>query len=83
MVRKRYTAGQIIGMLRETKVGLALGRRVTEIMRELGITEQTYHPRRREYGCMQVSLVRRLKELERGRTLLLQGLGPRRDWPKD
>ncbi len=65
MARKRYTAEQIIGKLREAEVGLAGGKRVAEVARELGITEQTYYRWRREYGGMKVSQARRLKELER------------------
>jgi hypothetical protein len=42
MARRRYTAEQIIGMLREAEVGVAEGKRVGEIVRELGIAEQTY-----------------------------------------
>jgi transposase-like protein len=70
MARRRYTAEQIIGMLREAEVGVAEGRRVSEIVRELGITEQTYYRWRREYGGMQVSQARRLKEVERENTRL-------------
>jgi transposase-like protein len=65
MARKRYTAEQIIGMLREAEVGVAGGKRVAEIVRELGITEQTYYRWRREYGGLKVSQARRLKEVER------------------
>ena len=50
MARKRYTAEQIIGMLREAEVRSAEGKPVTEIVRELGISEQTYYRWRREYG---------------------------------
>ncbi len=39
MARKRYTAEWIIGMLREAEVGLAEGKRVTEMVRELDVTE--------------------------------------------
>ena len=46
-------------------VGLARGKSVKLISRELGITEQTYYRWRREYGGMKVSQARRLKELER------------------
>lgn len=70
MARKRYTAEQIIGMLREAEVGVAEGKRVGEVVRELGIAEQTYYRWRREYGGMQVSQARRLKELERENTRL-------------
>jgi transposase-like protein len=70
MARKRYTAEQIIGMLREAEVGVAEGKRVSEVVRELGITDQTYYRWRREYGGMQVSQARRLKDLERENTRL-------------
>ena len=65
MGRKRHTPEQIITALRETEVGLARGKSVKLISRELGITEQTYYRWRREYGGMKVSQARRLKELER------------------
>jgi transposase-like protein len=44
---------------------LAIGKRVAEVVRDLGVTEQTYYRWRREYGGMKVSQARRLKELER------------------
>ena len=65
MGRKRHSPEQIITALREAEVGLARGKSVKLISRELGITEQTYYRWRREYGGMKVSQARRLKELER------------------
>ena len=65
MGRKRHTPEQIITALREAEVGLARGKSVKLMNRELGITEQTYYRWRREYGGMKVSQARRLKELER------------------
>ena len=65
MGKKRPTPEQIITALREAEVGLARGKSVKLISRELGITEQTYYRWRREYGGMKVSQARRLKELER------------------
>ena len=65
MGRKQHTPEQIITALREAEVGLARGKSVKLISRELGITEQTYYRWRREYGGMKVSQARRLKELER------------------
>ena len=61
MGRKRHTPEQIITALREAEVGLARGKSVKLISRELGITEQTYYRWRREYGGMKVSQARRLK----------------------
>jgi putative transposase len=65
MSRKRYTAEQIIGMLREVEVELSRGQKVGHLCRNLGITEQTYYRWRREYGGMKVTQARRMKELEK------------------
>ena len=65
MGRKRPTPEQIITAVREAEVGLARGKSVKLMSRELGITEQTYYRWRWEYGGMKVSQARRLKELER------------------
>ena len=66
MGRKRHTPEQIITTLREAEVGLARGKSVKLISRELGITEQTYYGWRREYGWDEGEPgARRLKELER------------------
>ncbi len=44
MGKKRYTPEQIMGKLREAVVALA------QVCRTLGIAEQTFYRRRREYG---------------------------------
>jgi len=43
MPRKRHTAEQIISKLREAEVELAKGQTTGEVVRKLGITEQTYY----------------------------------------
>jgi len=65
MSRKRYSAEQIIGKLREAEILLAKGQTVGQVSRVLGITEQTYYRWRKEYGGLKVSQAKRLKELER------------------
>ena len=65
MSRKRFTAKQIIGFLREAAVTLSQGRNVGQICREMGITEQTYYRWRKEYGGMKTAQVKGLKDLER------------------
>ena len=47
---KKFTAEQIIGKLREAEVGFARGKTVPEVVRKLGVIEQTYYRRKREYG---------------------------------
>ncbi len=43
MIRKRFTAEQIIGTLREAEVEFSRGLRIKEVSPGLGITEQTYY----------------------------------------
>jgi putative transposase len=65
MGRKRYSPDQIIRHLRQAEVLSSQGRNVSEICRDIGITENTYYRWRKEYGGMGVNQARRLKELER------------------
>lgn len=65
MARKRFKPEQIIHMLRQAEVKLAGGSTTPEACRALGISEQTYYRWRREYGGMQVSQAKKLKDLER------------------
>ena len=64
MNQKRFTAEQIIGLLREAEVKLSQGRTVVQTCREMGITEQTYYRWRKEYGGLKIVQVKRLKDLE-------------------
>jgi putative transposase len=65
MGRKRYSAEQIIRMLRQAEILSSQGVSVPEICRELGVTANTYYRWRKEYGGMGVSQAKRLKELEK------------------
>lgn len=51
--------------MREAEVLLAQDKKVPEVSRILGITEQTYFRWRKEYGGLKKDQARRLKELER------------------
>lgn len=74
MARKRHTPEQIIHMLREAEVGIANGKTVGSVCRELEISEQTYYRWRNEYGGMQVSQARRLRKLEKENSRLKQAV---------
>ena len=65
MSRKRYTAEQIIALLREAEVSLSQGQTVGQVCRTLGISEQSYYRWRKEYGGLKVDQAKRLKDLER------------------
>lgn len=64
MARKRYTAEQIIGYLRRAEVMISQGKVMGEVLREIGVTGNTYYRWRKEYGGMGLDQARRLKELE-------------------
>ena len=64
MPRQRFRPEAIIAKLREADVLIGQGKRVTEVIKGLGVSEVTYYRWRQEYGGMSVSQARRLKELE-------------------
>jgi putative transposase len=65
MKRRRHTPEQIIRKLREAERLLGEGKTIPEAAKELGISEQTYHRWRNQYGGMKADDAKRLKELER------------------
>ena len=65
MKRRRHTPEQVIRKLREAERMLGEGRTIPEAAKELGMSEQTYHRWRNQYGGMKGDDVKRLKELER------------------
>ena len=62
---KKYTAEQIVSLLRQIDVGTANGKMTPQACKEVGITEQTYYRWRKEYGGLQVDQACRLMELEK------------------
>ena len=65
MKRRRHAPEQIIRKLREAERMLGEGKTIPEAAKELGISEQTYHRWRNQYGGMKANDAKRLKELER------------------
>jgi len=64
MVRKSYTAEQIINKLREAEVLLSQGITLAVVWKKIGVSDCTYYRWRKEYGGMRIEQARRLKELE-------------------
>ena len=60
MKKSRYTEEQIIATLREVDAGA----KVQDVIRKLGITEQTYYRWKAKFGGMEVSDAKKLRALE-------------------
>ncbi len=60
MRKSRYSEEQIIRVLRQVESG----QKVKDVVREHGISEQTYYRWKSKYGGMEVSDAKRLKQLE-------------------
>ena len=65
MSRKRFSLEEIISKLREAEVLLSQDLTVSEVVRKLAISEQTYYRWKKEYGGLDKTQARKLKELEK------------------
>jgi putative transposase len=62
MKAKRYTTEQKIRILREAEKA---DESIVEVCREKGISEQTFHRWKREFGMMKLDQAKQLKELQK------------------
>ena len=60
MKKSRYSETQIVRILKEVEAG----KRVKDVRREHGIAEATYYNWKAKYGGVEVSDLKRLRELE-------------------
>ena len=60
MTRKRYTEEQIIAVLKEAQAGIS----ALELCRKHGISSPTFYKWKAKYSGMEVSDVRKLRQLE-------------------
>ena len=68
--RRSYTPEQIITKLREAEILLSQGKTVKEASKLVEVSEQTYYRWRREYGGMDITQAKKLKEVEKENTRL-------------
>src|SRR3954453_2899093 len=61
---KRHTAEEVIPKLRQAEADLAQGLTLAQVCQRLGVSEQTLHRWRNQYGGMKADEAKRLKELE-------------------
>jgi putative transposase len=60
MKRSKYSESQIVCILKESDAGIP----VKEICRKYGVSDATYYKWKSKYGGLEMSDVRRLRELE-------------------
>lgn len=60
MRRKRFSVEQIVSVLKQVEVGVA----VVEVCRQTGITEQTFYRWKEQYAGLESDHVRQLKQLQ-------------------
>jgi len=58
--QKRFSVEQIVGVLKQAEVGVP----VAELIRRVGISEQTFYRWKKQYVGLEVDQVRQLKQLQ-------------------
>ena len=59
MKRKRFSVEQIVAVVKQAEVGIS----VPELIRQVGISEQTFYRWKKRYTGLEVDQVRQLKQL--------------------
>ena len=59
-MKKRFSEEQVAFALRQAETGIS----VQEVVRKMGISEQTFYRWKKKYGGLGISELRRLKQLE-------------------
>ena len=65
MPKKRFSAEQIVTLLRQIEVSMAEGKSIGVACRDAGISDQSYYRWLKEYGGLDLDQARRMKELEK------------------
>jgi putative transposase len=64
--QKRFTVEQIVGVLKQAEAGVPLA----ELLRRVGVSEQTFYRWKKQYVGLEVDQVRQLKQLQEENTRL-------------
>lgn len=74
MPRKNYRPEEIITKLREADILISQGQTVASVIKSLGVSEVTYYRWRKDFGGMNTTQLKRLKELEQENARLRQAV---------
>ena len=58
MKKKRFSVEQIVGVLKQAEVGVP----IRELVRQVGISEQTFYQWKKRYAKLEIDQVRQLKQ---------------------
>jgi len=64
--RKRFSVEQIVAVLKQAELGMA----ISDLIRQVGISEQTFYRWKKQYGGLEGEQVRELKQLQEENTRL-------------
>ena len=65
MPKKRFSAEQIVMLLRQIEVSMAQGKSAPLACRDAGISQQSFYRWRKEYGGLELDQAKRMKDLEK------------------
>jgi putative transposase len=68
MKGKRFSVEQIVGVLKQAELGVP----VVQLIRKVGISEQTFYRWKKQYIGLEVDQVRQMKQLQEENTRLKQ-----------
>ena len=60
MKKKRFSVEQIVGVLKQAEVGVPVG----ELIRKVGISEQTFYRWKKQHVGLEIDQARQLKQLQ-------------------
>lgn len=60
MKKKRFAVEQIVAILKQAELGIP----IAELIRQVGISDQTFYRWKKKYSGMEVDQVRQLKQLQ-------------------
>ena len=60
MKKKRFSAEQIVAILKQAELGIP----IAELIRQVGVSEQTFYRWKKKYSGLEVDQVRQLKQVQ-------------------
>ena len=60
MKKKRFAAEQIVAILKQAELGIP----IAELIRQVGVSEQTFYRWKKKYSGLEIDQVRQLKQLQ-------------------